>query len=158
MRISRHADDLLVTDQSIGLGAMLAAAGALIATIGLGRLFGDDGLGVSVALVLVGALCIKLGLDRLVAMQLIVDMDAREVVAKHWSFTGATTNRIPFQAVEGFSIEPQDAEKRTQLVIETSRGPVLVAGGAKVIRPAWEEVVVAVEHHMGRRPSMGGDR
>ena len=156
MRISHHAGDLLVTDQTIGSGGLLAAAGALGLTMGLGQLFGDQGFSLGVlTLCALSAAAIKFGLDRLAAMQLVVDMDTREVITRHWSFRGSDTQRIPFSAVDGFTIEPEGQDRKTQLFIQTTRGPVGVGAGMKAIRPAWEEIIKAVEAHMQGEASGG---
>ncbi|MEM6711332.1 MAG: hypothetical protein AAF590_03520 [Pseudomonadota bacterium] len=156
MRISDHSGDLLVTDQTIGSGGLLAAAGTVGLVTGLSQLLTGLGLSIGVAaLCLLSAAAIKLGLDRLSAMQIIVDRDTREVVTKHWSFRGSDTQRIPFSAVKGFSIEPEGQHRKTQLLIQTTRGPVLVGAGMKAIRSAWEEIVHAVEAHMRSEPADG---
>jgi predicted anti-sigma-YlaC factor YlaD len=152
MRITTHGNDLLVTDQSLGLGAFLIALGVILLAAALGRLV--DGALVSAATVfytLSGLMALKVGFDKLIATQLIVDRDRELVIAKRWAVTGTQVQRIPFEAVSGFAIEPEGRDARTELFIHTSRGPVLVSGGTKGVRQAWEEVVDAVESHMGRR-------
>lgn len=152
MRITTHGNDLLVTDQSVGFGALLAAVGVLLVTTAIAGTFSGGPLAISTFLyLLVGGGAIKLGLDRLVATQLIVDPDDKLVITKRWSFMGANVQRIPFSAVQGFTIEPEGKDKRTVLMIQTTRGPVPGAGGARGVRAAWEEVVTAIEVHMGRR-------
>jgi hypothetical protein len=152
MRITTHGNDLLVTDQALGLGAFLLTFGVIFLAAAMGRVVdGNLVSGATAFYALAGLWLVKLGFDRLVATQLIVDMDRKLVIAKRWSVVGTNVQRIPFDAVQGFSIEPAGQDTRTELVIETSRGPVPASGGAKGVRQAWEEVVAAVETHMGRR-------
>lgn len=152
MRITTHGNDLLVTDQSLGLGAFVLSLGVLFLAAALGRVVDGNMLSSATAFYLVaGLFALKTGFDRLVATQLIIDMDKKLVVAKRWGVAGTNVQRIPFEAVDGFSIEPEGQNKRTELFIQTSRGPVLASGGTKGVREAWEEVVAAVETHMGRR-------
>lgn len=151
MRITTHGNDLLVTDQSLGLGAFLLAMGVLLLVAAIDRALGGSLLSVATAFyAVVGLVAVKGGLNRLVATQLIVDTDRNLLIAKRWALSGTDIQRIPFQAVEGFSIEPPGQNRRTELLIHTSRGPVRGSGGTKGAREAWEEVVAAVEAHMGR--------
>ncbi|MFK7791789.1 MAG: hypothetical protein AB8B88_03860 [Devosiaceae bacterium] len=153
MRITHHGNDLLVTDQSLGLGAFVLTFGVLFLVAAASRLVGGDILsGGTLFYVVAGLLLLKWGADRLVATQLIVDVDKKMLVTKRWSFRGTNVQRIPFEAVDGFAIEPEGQDKKTSLVIQTSRGPVPASGGAKGVRAAWEEIIAAVETHMGRRP------
>lgn len=152
MRITHHGNDLLVTDQSLGLGAFVLTFGVFALVAAIGRLVGGDLLSAGTLFYAVaGALMVKFGMERLVATQLIVDPDKKMLITKSWSFRGTGVQRIPFDAVEGFSIEPEGQDKKTLLMIQTSRGPVPGSGGSKGARQAWEEIVAAVEVHMGRR-------
>ncbi len=152
MRITHHGNDLLVTDQSLGLGAFVLTFGVFALVAALSRVMAGDVLsGGTLFYVVAGAAMVKFGVDRLVATQLIVDPDKKMLVTKSWSFRGTGIQRIPFEAVEGFSIEPEGEDKKTLLMIQTSRGPVPGSGGSKGARAAWEEIVAAVETHMGRR-------
>lgn len=151
MRITHHGNDLLVTDQSLGLGAFLLTIGVVLLVTALSRM--ADGLFLSLATAfytLAAVFCIRGGLVRLVATQLIVDPDEKLVITKHWALRGTNVQRIPFDAVQGFSIEPEGEQNKTSLVIKTTRGPVAASAGTKAVRAAWEEVVSAVERHMGR--------
>lgn len=152
MRITTHGNDLLVTDQSLGWGAFLLTLGVASLAAALGRVVDGNLVSSATAFYAIAGLAlVKLGFDRLVATQLIVDMDKKLVVAKRWGVAGTNVQRIPFEAVDGFSIEPEGRDAKTELFIQTSRGPVLASGGTKGVRQAWEEVVTAVEIHMGRR-------
>lgn len=148
MRITTHGNDLLITDQSLGFGAALLSIGVLLIVSCIDRLISGGSVSSALFSGAIGALGIKLGFDRLVATQLIVDPDEQLVITKRWSFMGADIQRIPFDAVQGFAIVPQGADKGTQLMINTTRGTVPATGGAKAVRAAWEEVVLAVEAHM----------
>ncbi len=158
MRITTHGNDLLVTDQSVGFGALLTAVGVLAVTTAAANTFSSGQFVISTLVyLLLGGGAIKLGVDRLVATQLIVDPDDKLVITKRWSFVGTNVQRIPFSAVRGFTIEPEGRDQRTVLMIQTTRGPVQGAGGARGMRAAWEEVVAAVEAHMGRRAAKPDD-
>lgn len=148
MRITTHGNDLLITDQSLSFGAALLSIGVLLVVSCLDRLISGGSVSSALFSGVIGALGIKLGLDRLIATQLIVDPDERLVITKRWSFMGADVQRIPFDAVEGFEIVPEGKDKRTQLMINTTRGAVPATGGVKAVRAAWQEIIEAVEAHM----------
>lgn len=148
MRITSHGNDLLITDQSIGFGAMLLSVGVLLIVSSIDRLISGGSISSALVSGIIGVVGIKLGLGRLVATQLIVDVDERLVITKRWSFMGADVQRIPFDAVKGFDIVPEGRDKGTRLMIKTTRGDVPATGGVKAVRAAWQEIIDAVEAHM----------
>ena len=151
MRITTHGNDLLVTDQALGLGAFLLTLGVFLLVAALERAIGGALLTLpTITYALAGAFGVRGGLARLVASQLIVDTDRQLLIARRWGFSGTDVQRIPFDAVQGFTISPPDRDKGTELVIETSRGPVHASAGMKGPRAAWLDVIAAVEAHMGR--------
>ncbi|MBV6658182.1 MAG: hypothetical protein KI785_10500, partial [Devosiaceae bacterium] len=74
--------------------------------------------------------------------------DAQKVIVKRWSFAGADVQRIPFEAITGYAIEPEGQDKKTRLTIQTNRGDVAASGGMLGARAAWDEVVAAMRAHM----------
>lgn len=150
MRITTHGNDLLITDQSIGLGAALASGGVLLLVSCLEGLISGGSLVLPLLSGLAGALGVKIGLGRLAATQLIIDPDAQQVITRRWSFMGSDVQRIPFDAVKGFDIVPEDRDRGTQLMIETTRGKVPASGGIKAVRSAWQDVIIAIQAHMER--------
>ena len=156
MRITRHGNDLLVTDQSLGLGAFVLTLGVFSLVAVLARLADGQLLSLgTAAYALAGVLLVSAGLRRLVATQIIIDPDDRLVITKHWSFAGTNIQRIPFAAVTGFAILPEGEAHRTDLVIRTTRGDVVASAGRKGARAAWEEVIAALDGHMRAGPGHG---
>lgn len=130
----------------------MVAIGVFLLAAALGRLtdmttFMQPG---TLAYFVIGSYLIWSGMRRLVATQLIVDPDRRIVVAKRWTISGADVQRIPFGAVTGFAIVPEGEEKKTSLVIQTTRGDVIGSGGMKGARAAWEEIIAAIDAHMNK--------
>lgn len=148
MRISTHGNDLLITDQSLGLGAALVSGGALLLVSSLDQLLSGGTLIQALITGALGCLGILLGLRRLSASQLIVDPDEQAVVTKQWSFVGTQVQRYRFHDVQGFEILPEGKDKGTQLMIRTSSGLVPAVGRVKAMRAAWQEVIGAIQAHM----------
>lgn len=148
MRITTHGNDLLITDQSIGLGAALLSVGVLLIVSCIDGLISGGGLSAAVFSGGAGIVAIRLGFTRLVATQLIIDPEDKLIITKRWSFMNTDAQRIPFDAVIGFDIVPEGQDRGTRLMINTTRGAVVASGGVKAVRAAWEEVITAIEAHM----------
>ncbi len=159
MRITHHGDDLLVTDQSLGLGAFLVALGVLFLVAAASRLVDGQVFAFGTLIYVVAGLgAVKFGMDRLVATQIIVDRDEALLIAKRWSISGTQQQRIPFDAVTGFTIEPEGQAAKTELFVQTTRGPVCLSGGSKAVREAWQDIQLAVETHMAdAQPAASAD-
>lgn len=160
MRISKHGDDLLITDQSLGMGAFLTTLGAFLLANAIGDLFAGPvqgqgaGLGWStVAFALIGLVLLRIGIERLAARQLIIDPQERLITTRHWRIASTQVHRIPFDAVENFEIVP--VGRTTSLMIATSQGRVPALGGSRAAREAWDQVIEAITVHMGRRADQG---
>ncbi|MEM1286834.1 MAG: hypothetical protein AAGH60_00635 [Pseudomonadota bacterium] len=153
MRISRHGNDLLVTDQSLGLGAFFATVGTFFLVNAASRALNPETLisfGTGFYL-LAGAYLIWDGLNRLIATQIVADPDTKTLIVKRWAFSGTSNQKIPFGSITGFSILPEGEDRKTHLYVQTSRGDVQASGGKRGSRAAWEEVATALRNHMDGR-------
>ena len=159
MRITSHGNDLLVTDQSLGLGAFLVAFGVLglvaaLSGMAEGNWFAAPTLAYGVG----GGLAVWLGLERLVATQLIVDPDERTITVKRWTIGRATSQRVRLADLDRLAIEPEGQAAKTRLVIHARDGAPSIAVGLTAHRAAWEEIVDAIARHLdGSRDHVSPD-
>ncbi|MGD1887373.1 MAG: hypothetical protein ACFB01_09690 [Cohaesibacteraceae bacterium] len=153
MRITAHGNDLLVTDQSLGLGAFLVALGTFGLVATLSALIDGNALAPSTAFyALGGAWAVWYGLHRLVATQLIIDPDEQTVAVKRWTIGKATSQRIPLTDLDRFAIEPEEAETKTHLVVYAKGDKPPMVVGLHAHRAAWEEIITAINEHLKGKP------
>ena len=151
MRISNNGNDLLITDQALGLGAIIVAAGVYFLASAIWSVAAAGGVSITTLVEMVAALvAIPYGLNRLRATQLIVDPDTRTVTSRVWGLRATQEQSAHFDEITAFDIVPKDRLTRTTLVIRTAAGDFAVGGGTRAARDAWEEVRQAVTEHIER--------